>query len=192
MPSFPGWDGFLYEKKLYTKKENEKKQAGFSSLLFCMSLWAHRDVVRQWEWGGSRLKSLQNTLMKADLHVNNLQLWSSFPKCVDFPPYPSTQFFRWYEVWCYQPSQDGQKTGFSLCGCQDYSETGFSVNNTGMFIWSQVPHRILSQNRTNHSLLLYISFKVGVDGLRIGNCEWILEHMEICSTCWHWNRQHSC
>lgn len=137
-------------KKLYSKKENEKKEAGFSNLPFCMSFWAHRDVVRQWEWGGSRLKSWQNTLMKADLHVNNLQQWFSFPKYVNFPPYPSAQFLRCYEDWCYQPSQDGQITGFSLW-LSDYSETGFSVNNTGMFIWSQVPCRILSQNRTNHS-----------------------------------------
>lgn len=105
-------------KKLYSKKENEKKEAGFSNLPFCMSFWSHRDVVRQWEWGGSRLKSWQNTLMKADLHVNNLQQWFSFPKCVNFPPYPSAQFLRCYEDWCYQPSQDGQITGFPLCGCQ--------------------------------------------------------------------------
>lgn len=56
--------------------------------------------------------------MKADLHVNNLQQLFSFPKCVNFPPYPSAQFFRCYEDWCYQPPQDGKITGFSLCGCQ--------------------------------------------------------------------------
>lgn len=118
MPSFLGWDGFLYEKNYIPKKENEEKEAGFSNLPFCMSLWAHRDVVRQWEWGGSRLKSPKNTLMKADLHFNNLQQLFSFPKCVNFPPYPSAQFFRCYEDWCYQPPQDGKITGFSLCGCQ--------------------------------------------------------------------------
>lgn len=112
-------------KKWYTKKttkktpkNQEKKEAGFGNLPFCMSLWAQRDVVRQWEWGGSRLKYWQNTLMKADLHVNNFQQWFSFPKCGNFPPYPSAQFLRCYEDWCYQPSQDGQITGFSLCGCQ--------------------------------------------------------------------------
>lgn len=111
--------GFYMNKKTYIKKKgNGKKEAGFSNLPFCMSLWALRDVVRQWERGGSRLKSWQNTLVKADLHVNNLQQWFSFPKCVNFPPHPSAQFLRCYEDWCYEPSQDGQITGFSLFDCQ--------------------------------------------------------------------------
>lgn len=190
MPSFLGWDGFLYEKNYIPKKENEEKEAGFSNLPFCMSLWAHRDVVRQWEWGGSRLKSPKNTLMKADLHVNNLQQLFSFPKCVNFPPYPSAQFFRCYEDWCYQPPPGWEDNRFFSLWLSDYSETGFSVNNTGMFTWSQVSYRILSQNRTNHSLLLYLSFKVWADGFRTGNCKGIVEYMEICSTCWHRNRQH--
>lgn len=124
MPSLPGWNGFLYEKNDIPKKPQKKtpktkKKRKLDLVTFPFAChFGHKDMVRQWEWGGSRLKYWQNTLMKADLHVNNFQQWFSFPKCGNFPPYPSAQFLRCYEDWCYQPSQDGQITGFSLCGCQ--------------------------------------------------------------------------